>query len=284
MSPDPVLLEARDVVRTYTMVARGERRWGRFRRRSGDSPPAPAVQVHALRGVTFSVDRGDYVAIVGTSGSGKSTLLNLLGALDRPTSGTVRYDGRDVAEMDDAELAELRNGAIGFVFQSFHLLPRLTALDNVQLPLVYRRTTPRERRDRAQAALAAVGLADRVAHRPPELSGGQQQRVAIARALVTEPPLLLADEPTGNLDTATGEDIMGLLEGLHRDRDVAVVVITHEREIARRAQRRIELRDGAVVGQGSTTDPDPGRSWRISSTDARKAPQPGHGRAPEDGT
>ncbi|WP_245617657.1 ABC transporter ATP-binding protein [Nitriliruptor alkaliphilus] len=228
----PVLLEARDVVRTYRL---GSRR--------GEEP----VLVPALRGVTFHVDRGDYVAIVGSSGSGKSTLLNLLGALDRPTSGEVRYDGRDVREMSDTELAELRNGSIGFVFQSFHLLPRLTALDNVQLPLVYRPSTVRERRERALAALEAVGLADRVDHRPTELSGGQQQRVAIARALVTEPPLLLADEPTGNLDTRTGHEVMGLLETLHDDRGVAVVVITHEPEIARRARRRIELRDGRIL-------------------------------------
>jgi putative ABC transport system ATP-binding protein len=230
----PVLLEARDVVRTYRMGAR-----------RGADP----VEVHALRGVTFRVARGDYVAIVGSSGSGKSTLLNLLGALDRPTSGEVRYDGRDVRLMDDTELAALRNGSIGFVFQSFHLLPRLSALDNVQLPLVYRRGSARDRRERAHAALEAVGLADRVDHRPPELSGGQQQRVAIARALVTEPPLLLADEPTGNLDTTTGDDIMTLLEGVHAERGMAVVVITHEAAIADRADRRIELRDGQVVAE-----------------------------------
>ena len=230
---DAPLLEARDVVRTYRMQAR-----------RGEEP----AEVHALRGVTFTVDHGDYVAIVGTSGSGKSTLLNLLGALDRPTSGEVRYDGRDVAVMDDTELAELRNRRIGFVFQSFHLLPRMSALENVQLPLLYRRGSVRERRERAEQALVSVGLSDRMGHRPPELSGGQQQRVAIARALVTEPPLLLADEPTGNLDTTTGEDIMELLETLHTDRGVAVVVITHEPEIAGRATRRIELRDGRVVG------------------------------------
>jgi putative ABC transport system ATP-binding protein len=206
-------------------------------------------------GVTFRVDHGDYVAIVGSSGSGKSTLLNLLGALDRPTSGQVLYAGQDVRLMSDAELAALRNGSIGFVFQSFHLLPRLTALDNVQLPLVYRSTSVRERRERGLEALAAVGLADRVDHRPTELSGGQQQRVAIARALVTEPPLLLADEPTGNLDTRTGQEVMGLLEDLHDDRGVAVVVITHEAEIARRATRRIELRDGLIVADSLTAPP-----------------------------
>ncbi len=227
-----VLLEARDVVRTYRL---GSRR--------GEDP----VEVRALRGVSFEVDRGDYVAIVGSSGSGKSTLLNLLGALDRPTTGVVRYDGRDVRSMDDRDLAALRNGSIGFVFQSFHLLPRLTALDNVQLPLLYRSGSVRDRRARALDALEAVGLADRVDHRPPELSGGQQQRVAIARALVTEPPLLLADEPTGNLDTATGGEVMALLERFHRERGMAVVVITHEPEIAARADRRIELRDGVVL-------------------------------------
>lgn len=232
----PPLLRADRVERTYRMAARRGQ---------------PPVEVAALRGVSFAVDHGDYVAIVGTSGSGKSTLLNLLGALDRPTAGTVSYDGRDVATLSDAELAELRNARIGFVFQSFHLLPRLTALDNVQLPLLYRRGTVRSRRERALAALEAVGLADRTDHRPPELSGGQQQRVAIARALVTEPPLLLADEPTGNLDTTTGDDIMRLLETLHADRGVAVVVITHEPEIAARASRRIELRDGRVVGGAS---------------------------------
>ncbi|MTV24447.1 ABC transporter ATP-binding protein [Nitriliruptoraceae bacterium ZYF776] len=231
----PTLLEAREVERTYRL---GTRR-GREDR---------AVEVQALRGVTFSVAHDDYVAIVGSSGSGKSTLLNLLGALDRPTAGEVRYDGRDVRTMSDAELAHLRNRRIGFVFQSFQLLPRLTALDNVQVPLVYRESTARERRERATAALEAVGLADRLDHRPSELSGGQQQRVAIARALVTEPALLLADEPTGNLDSVTGEEIMALLERLHRDQGTALVVITHEADIAARADRRIELRDGRVVG------------------------------------
>ncbi len=208
------------------------------------------VEVRALTDVSFRVERGDYVAIVGTSGSGKSTLLNLLGALDRPTSGEVRYDGRDVRVMDDAELALLRNRRIGFVFQSFHLLPRLTALDNVILPLTYRPGSRGDRRRRAQAALTAVGLADRLGHRPSELSGGQQQRVAIARALVTEPALILADEPTGNLDTRTGEEIMALLEALHDEQGTALVVITHEAEIAARARVRIELRDGRMVGGG----------------------------------
>jgi putative ABC transport system ATP-binding protein len=227
MTGEQVLLEAIDVERVYRM--------GRD------------VEVAALRGVSFAVAHGDYVAIVGTSGSGKSTLLNLLGALDRPTAGQVRYGGVDVQELSDAELAELRNRRIGFVFQAFHLLPRLTALDNVSLPLVYRPGTARQRRARAIEALEAVGLGDRMDHRPTELSGGQQQRVAIARALVTDPDLVLADEPTGNLDTATGEDIMALLERLHTEVGTALVVITHEPEIAARATRRIELRDGLVV-------------------------------------
>ena len=225
----PVLLQAEHVTRVYQL--------GRD------------VQVPALRGVSFEVDRGEHVAIVGSSGSGKSTLLNLLGALDRPTSGHVRYHGRDVREMSDTELAQLRNASIGFVFQSFQLLPRLTALDNVILPLVYRPGSPRRRRELALDALAQVGLADRVDHRPGELSGGQQQRVAIARALVTEPSLVLADEPTGNLDTRTGEEVMALLESLHADQGTALVVITHEREIAARATRRIELRDGVIVDE-----------------------------------
>jgi putative ABC transport system ATP-binding protein len=227
----PVLLEAREVTRIY--------RLGRD------------VEVPALRGVSFVVERGDYVAIVGSSGSGKSTLLNLLGALDRPTDGAVRYDGRDVREMTDPELADLRNTRIGFVFQSFHLLPRLTARDNVVLPLVYRAGSRRERRERAEAALHAVGLADRMDHRPTELSGGQQQRVAIARAIVTDPALILADEPTGNLDSRTGEDIMRLLERIQTEQGTALVVITHEREIAGRAHHTIELRDGLVVGEAA---------------------------------
>jgi putative ABC transport system ATP-binding protein len=227
----PPLLEAEAVERVYRMGV--------------------DVEVRALRGVTFRVDVGDYVAIVGTSGSGKSTLLNLIGALDKPDAGHVRYDGRDVRAMSDTELAELRNRRIGFVFQSFHLLSRMTALENVAMPLVYRSSSPKERRARARSALESVGLGDRMDHRPTELSGGQQQRVAIARALVTEPALLLADEPTGNLDTATGEEIMALLERIQVERDMALVVITHEPEIAARARRRIELRDGLVVGDGS---------------------------------
>jgi putative ABC transport system ATP-binding protein len=230
---DTPLLAVDDVHRTYRM--------GRD------------VEVHALRGVTFEVDAGDYLAIIGSSGSGKSTLLNLLGALDRPTAGSVRFAGDDVARLSDSDLARLRNRRIGFVFQSFHLLPRLTARDNVLLPLAYRPGSRRERRDRAEAALTAVGLADRMDHRPNELSGGQQQRVAIARALVTEPDLILADEPTGNLDTATGEEILTLLDTLHDERGATVIVITHEAEVAARTRRTIELRDGQIVTDGAPT-------------------------------
>lgn len=205
------------------------------------------VVVHALRGVSFSVAPGEYVAIMGSSGSGKSTLLNLLGVLDKPTTGVIRYDGQDVQELDDPAVAKLRNERIGFVFQSFHLLQRVSAVDNVIVPLTYRAGSRTNRRDKAVAALTSVGLADRLDHRPNQLSGGQQQRVAIARAIVTEPGLILADEPTGNLDTTTSSEIMSLLEALHKDKGTALVVITHDPEVASRADRRIELRDGVVV-------------------------------------
>jgi putative ABC transport system ATP-binding protein len=204
------------------------------------------VSVEALRGVSMRVDAGEYVAVVGPSGSGKSTLMHLLGCLDRPTAGLLRIGGRDVATLTDGELAELRNRTIGFVFQSFQLLGRTTALDNVGLPLVYRGVRRAERRDRAAAALTAVGLGHRLGHRPGQLSGGEQQRVAIARALVGEPSVLLADEPTGNLDTASGAEVMGILEGLVVDRGVAVVVVTHDPEVAALATRRIRVRDGLL--------------------------------------
>ncbi|WUJ11309.1 ABC transporter ATP-binding protein [Actinoplanes sp. NBC_00393] len=204
------------------------------------------VSVPALRGVSLTVGEGDYVAIVGTSGSGKSTLMHLLGGLDRPTGGTLVIGGRDVATLSPNELAELRNTTIGFVFQSFHLLARTTAQDNVGLPLVYRGIGRRERRERATAMLERVGLAHRIGHRPNQMSGGEQQRVAIARALVTGPSVLLADEPTGNLDSATGQSVLALLESLNAD-GVAVVLVTHDREVAARARRQIVMKDGLIV-------------------------------------
>ena len=204
------------------------------------------VTVPALRGVSFTVDAGDYVAIIGPSGSGKSTLMHLLGGLDRPTAGTLRIGGRDVAGLDPQALAKLRNETIGFVFQSFHLLARTSAVDNVALPLVYRGIRAGERRRRARAMLERVGLGHRLDHRPNQLSGGEQQRVAIARALVTDPQVLLADEPTGNLDTASGMEVMAILDGLVVDRGVAVVVVTHDAEVADLARRRIRVRDGLL--------------------------------------
>jgi putative ABC transport system ATP-binding protein len=205
------------------------------------------LSVPALRAVSLAVQPGDYLSIVGPSGSGKSTLMHLLGGLDRPTSGRLLLGGRDAATLSAAELARLRNEVIGFVFQSFHLLARTTAQDNVALPLVYRGLRRAERRRRAEAMLDRVGLSHRMAHRPNQLSGGEQQRVAIARALVTEPRVLLADEPTGNLDSASGEAVLGLLEELNAERGVALVVVTHDREIAGRARRQISMRDGRIV-------------------------------------
>ena len=203
------------------------------------------VTVDALRGVSLTIDRGDYVAVVGPSGSGKSTLMHLLGGLDRPTSGTLRVGGRDVSQMSGDELAQVRNATIGFVFQAFQLLARTSALDNVGMPLVYRGVRRAERRRRAREALERVGMGHRLGHTPNQLSGGEQQRVAIARALVGEPQVLLADEPTGNLDSRTGEEVMALLEGLNAG-GVAVVVVTHDREVAARARRRVFVRDGLL--------------------------------------
>jgi len=205
----------------------------------GDEPVA------VLRDITFSIDEGEFVAIMGPSGSGKSTLMNIVGCLDVPSSGTYRLAGRDVGRLDERDLARIRNADVGFVFQSFNLLPRATALVNVELPLVYRGIGKRERRSRALAAIETVGLADRRNHRPSQLSGGQCQRVAVARALVTRPRLLLADEPTGNLDTATANEILDLFEEIHA-RGNTVVLVTHERYVAEHAERVILLRDGQI--------------------------------------
>jgi len=203
------------------------------------------VEVQALRGVDLLVDGGEFVAIMGASGSGKSTLMNIIGCLDVPTSGRYFLDGTDVARLGDDQLAIIRNRKIGFVFQSFNLIPRTTALHNVEMPLIY--AGAQNRRPRALAALESVGLADRAGHQPTELSGGQQQRAAIARALVTNPAILLADEPTGNLDSASSVEIMKLLTELNREQARTIVLITHERDIAAFAKRIVELRDGLIV-------------------------------------
>jgi len=203
------------------------------------------VEVQALRGVDLLVESGEFVAIIGASGSGKSTLMNIIGCLDVPTSGRYFLDGTDVARLDDDQLAIIRNRKIGFVFQSFNLIPRTTALHNVEMPLIY--AGAQNRRPRALAALESVGLADRAGHQPTELSGGQQQRAVIARALVTNPAILLADEPTGNLDSASSVEIMKLLTELNREQARTIVLITHERDIAAFARRIVELRDGLIV-------------------------------------
>lgn len=203
------------------------------------------TEVHALRGMDFTVRRGEFVAVRGPSGSGKSTLLNILGCLDRPTSGSYRLEGQAVERLGDSALACIRNRRIGFVFQTFNLLPRLSALGNVMLPLVYGNGGRRGRRERARAALEAVGLGDRLNHRPNELSGGERQRVAIARALVTDPAIVLADEPTGNLDSATGREIMALLSNLHAQGHT-IILVTHDADIARYTQRTLWMQDGRL--------------------------------------
>ena len=208
------------------------------------------VEVQALRGVSTDVPAGEFLAVMGASGSGKSTFMNIVGCLDEPTSGTYRLEGTLVSDMTADERATVRNQRLGFVFQHFNLLPRTTALENVELPLVYAGVPFAEQRERARAALASVGLAGREDHVPSQLSGGQQQRVAIARALVNRPSLLLADEPTGNLDTETSHEIMSVFMRLHREQGVTVVLVTHEPDIAAYAQRQITFRDGQIVSDG----------------------------------
>ncbi len=223
MEEAPVIV-ARDITKVYKM---GE------------------MEVHALRGVSLEIKRGEVVAIMGASGSGKSTLMNTLGCLDLPTSGEYILDGEIVADLDDDQLANIRNRKVGFVFQSFNLLPRSTALSNVELPLRYSGTSG-GRKEKARFALEAVGLGDRMLHRPTELSGGQQQRVAIARALVNDPAILMADEPTGNLDSKVGQEIMDLLLNLNKEKGTTLIIITHDRKIASQTERIIRLHDGRV--------------------------------------
>jgi putative ABC transport system ATP-binding protein len=201
--------------------------------------------VRALRGVSLKIHRNEYIAIMGPSGSGKSTLMNMLGCLDTPTSGRYEFNGKNVAEMNDDELAAIRNREIGFVFQTFNLLPRSTSLRNVELPLIYAGIDPETREQRAADVLADVGLSDRIHHKPNELSGGQRQRVAVARALVNKPSIILADEPTGNLDSKTGEEIMTLFEDLYQ-RGNTIILVTHERDVAAHARRTVHLRDGLI--------------------------------------
>jgi len=220
------VVEAKDITKVYQM---GE------------------IEVHALRGLSVNIAPGEILSIMGPSGSGKSTLMNILGCLDRPTSGDYHLNGESVATLNDDQLAEIRNRGVGFVFQSFNLLPRATALANVELPMRYAVLNGRNRKQVAKEALAAVGLSDRIYHRPNELSGGQMQRVAIARALVNNPAIIMADEPTGNLDTQSGEEIMTLLKNLNKDRGTTLIIVTHDPEIAELTNRVISIRDGRIA-------------------------------------
>lgn len=212
------------------------------------------VQVEALRGVSFEIEEGEFVAIMGPSGSGKSTLLNILGCLDRPTRGRYFLDGQEVSQLNENQLAQVRNKKIGFIFQSFNLLPRLAALQNVELPLIYAGIPPQKRKEQAIKSLEAVGLGDRIHHYPNQLSGGQQQRVAIARALVNDPSIILADEPTGNLDTRSSEEIMHILQELNQE-GKTIVLVTHERDIASHTHRILHFRDGQLVDNETIEQP-----------------------------
>ena len=232
---DKSLIEIRDITKVYRM--------------GGD------IEVHALRGVSLQVDEGELLSIMGPSGSGKSTMMNVLGCLDQPTSGEYYLDGVDVKRLNDNALAEIRNRKIGFVFQTYNLLPRMTALQNVELPLIYRGVSGRERRRQVTEALEMVGLADRIHHRPNELSGGEQQRVAIARALATQPDIILADEPTGNLDSRSGAELMTIFQRLNREMGITVVFVTHDPDIAAHTRRIVQLLDGKIVTDEPVENP-----------------------------